>query len=48
MAAIIQVMQKMRKNDLTYIRRDKGQNTPEYMNLKNWFMSNSLRAVARL
>ena len=40
--------QKTWKSDLKCTRRDKEQDTPECMNLKNWFTSNSLRAVARL
>jgi len=40
--------QKMWKSDLKCTGREKEQDTPKYMNLKNWFTSNSLRAVARL
>ena len=48
MAATTLDTQKTWKSDLKYTRRDKEQDTPECMNLKNWFTSNSLRAVARL
>jgi hypothetical protein len=48
MAAITLGTQKTWKGDLKCIRRDKEQDTPECMNLKNWFTSNNLRAAARL
>jgi len=40
--------QKTWKNDLKCTRRGEGQDTPECMNLKNWFTSNNLRTEARL
>ncbi len=46
MAVTILGMQKMHRNDLRYIRRGGEQDTPECMNLKNWFMLNPVRAAA--
>ena len=48
MAATILDTQKTWKGDLKCTRRDEGLDIPECMNLKNWFMSRSLGAVARL
>ena len=48
MAVTILGMRKMHRNDLRYIRRGGAQDTPECMNLKDWFMLNRLRVVARL
>ena len=48
MAATTLDTQKTWKSDLKCTRRDEGQDTPECMNLKNWFTSNSLRTEARL
>lgn len=46
MAVTILGMQKMHRDDLRYIRMGGEQDTPECMNLKNWFMLNPVRAVA--
>ena len=46
MAVTILGMRKMHRNDLKYIRKGGAQDTPEYMNLKNWFILNLVRAAA--
>ena len=48
MAVTILGMRKMHRNDLRYIRRGGAQDTPECMNLKNWFMLNHARAAEML
>jgi len=48
MAATTLDTQKTWKSDLKCTRRDEEPDTPECMNLKNWFTSNNLRTEARL